>query len=322
MKNKTCKYVYGPVPSRRLGLSLGVDLVPFKTCTYDCIYCQLGGTTNKTIQRKEYLPLNQILEEISQKLETGISTDFITLAGSGEPTLHSKIGEIIDKIKQKTKIPVAVITNGSLLWDSEVQGALSRADLIVPSLDAGDAALFGNVNRPHPKISLEKMVDGQIKFSKKFSGKLWLEVFLLGGITAIEAEVKKIAAISRKIAPDKIQLNTVVRPPAENFAFPVNESQLRRYAKIMGKNTEIIPDFSYSRKAPAFSASNADIISLLRRRPCALHDVAGGLGIPNNEALKHLESLRNNNVVAIRQIGNKELYVLLKTKNKKEVVNA
>ncbi len=149
MSSNDFKYLYGPVPSRRLGRSLGIDLVPFKTCTYDCIYCQLGRTTNKTMERRPYVPVKDILSELKIKLAIGGSPDYISIAGSGEPTLHSDIGELIGKIKEITKIPVAVLTNGSLLYLPEVRAALMQADLVIPSLDAGDEELFHYVNRPH-----------------------------------------------------------------------------------------------------------------------------------------------------------------------------
>ena len=180
-------YIFGPVPSRRLGRSLGVDLVPFKTCTYDCIYCQLGRTTNKTIQRKEWVPLDDVVTELETKLSS--QPDYITLSGSGEPTLYSRTGELIDRIKAVTNVPVAVLTNGSLLWNQEVRARLMNADLVVPSLDAGDEAMFRAVNRPHEDISFERMLQGLIDFRHEFQGKYWLEVFLLAGHNAIAAEV-------------------------------------------------------------------------------------------------------------------------------------
>ncbi|MCK4625431.1 MAG: radical SAM protein, partial [Phycisphaerae bacterium] len=170
-------YIFGPVPSRRLGRSLGVDLVPFKTCSYDCIYCQLGRTTNKTIQRKEWVPLDDVVAELKTNLSS--QPDYITLSGSGEPTLYSRTGELIDRIKAVTDVPVAVLTNGSLLWNQEVCAQLMNADLIVPSLDAGDEMMFRAVNRPHEDISFEKMLKGLIEFRREYQGQYWLEVMFL-----------------------------------------------------------------------------------------------------------------------------------------------
>jgi wyosine [tRNA(Phe)-imidazoG37] synthetase (radical SAM superfamily) len=127
------RIIYGPVPSRRLGISLGVDIVPFKTCSYDCIYCQLGRATNHTIKRGSFVPIDSVLKQIKDVVDQNSDIDYITFSGSGEPTLNSDTGEIICKIKDFTSIPIAVLTNGSLLWQQQVRKDLSSADLVVPS---------------------------------------------------------------------------------------------------------------------------------------------------------------------------------------------
>ncbi|NQT19895.1 MAG: radical SAM protein, partial [Planctomycetes bacterium] len=154
------KYIFGPVPSRRLGRSLGVDVVPLKTCSYDCIYCQLGNTTCKTVERKEWVPLDDVVLELKDRLSS--RPDYITLSGSGEPTLYSRVAELIDRIKVMTDVPVAVLTNGSLLWQEEVRRQLMKADLVIPSLDAGDEVMFRLVNRPHEDVSFERMLAGLV----------------------------------------------------------------------------------------------------------------------------------------------------------------
>lgn len=171
------QYVFGPVPSRRLGRSLGVDLVPFKTCSYDCIYCQLGRTTNKTIQQKEWFPLDEILSQLTEKLY--LKPNYITLSGSGEPTLYSKCDELIRKIKKITDVPVAVLTNGSLLWMPQVRASLMDADLVIPSLDAGSAELFNYINRPHADISFKNMLCGLIEFGGNIKGHTGWKFFWL-----------------------------------------------------------------------------------------------------------------------------------------------
>jgi wyosine [tRNA(Phe)-imidazoG37] synthetase (radical SAM superfamily) len=300
------RYLYGPVPSRRLGLSLGVDLVPFKTCTYDCIYCQLGRTTAKTTERREYVPMADILAELEQKLAEGTAADYVTLAGSGEPTLNVKIGELIRRIKSLTRVPVAVLTNGSLLWKREVQDALMEADLVLPSLDAGDEDLFRYVNRPHREITFDQMVRGLAEFTARFPKPVWLEVFLLAGITGILSEVEKIAALARRIQPERVQLNTTSRPPSEEFAFPVSGDQMWVFASLFDGKAQVIsetePDQSPSLLAQV--VTDADVLALLSRRPCTVRGVSAGLGLHISEAAKRLQGLAaEGSVTLVRQNG-------------------
>ena len=236
------KYVYGPVPSRRLGRSLGIDLVPFKTCSYDCIYCQLGRTTNRTIERLDYAPIDAILDDLARRLASISPPDFIGLAGSGEPTLHLHIGALIEGIKRLTKTPVAVLTNGSLLWLPEVRESLMAAELVMPSLDAGEERLFRRINRPHPSIAFSAMVDGIQRFVREFRGEVWLEVFLLAELTGDPAAAKKIADIAARIAPARVQLNSVHRPPAEQDAAPVSARNLRQLEMLFPGRVEIIAE--------------------------------------------------------------------------------
>ena len=281
--------VFGPVPSRRLGRSLGVDLVPFKTCSYDCIYCQLGCTTDKTIERREWISLDRVVDEIREKI--ALKPDYITLSGSGEPTLCKHLGELIDRILSFTDIPVAVITNGSFLWQQEVRQEIAAANLIIPSLDAGDSHMFEAVNRPHPSLSFELMLDGLIAMRNEYSGAIWLEVFVLGGYTADVTEIEKISAHVKRIKPDRLQINTVARPPAESFALPVNRSRLEELAGIFEPKAEIIADFKGVHVQEDFVTTRDAVLQLLTRRPCSLEDIAEGLGIHQNEAIKYIEEL-------------------------------
>ena len=301
-------HVYGPVPSRRLGRSLGVDLVPFKTCTYDCLYCQLGRTTRKTVQRRTYVPVDEILADLDRALEAGPAPDYICLAGSGEPTLHAGIGEVIRAIKRRTRFPLAVLTNGSLLWEIEVRDSLMEADLVLPSLDAGDRASFQYVNRPHAGIPFERIIEGLIAFRKFFPGPVWLEVFLIAGATGTILAADRIADQVHRIQPDRIQLNTVTRPPAEGYVFPVPVCLLESIRSLFGRRAEVIADFSGTgdsgpRKVPARL-----ILSLLARRPCTLEDLAKGLGVHPMEAAKRLESLHKAGRIRIEQTGERLFY--------------
>ncbi len=305
------KHIFGPVPSRRLGYSLGIDLIPFKTCSYDCIYCQLGKTTHNTIQRKVYFPVDEICKEIDKKLKENIKIDYLTLSGSGEPTLYSKIDEIIDFIKIKTKKPVAVLTNGSLLWDKEVQNQIIKADVVIPSLDAPDEDLFRYVNRPNSKLNFNKIINGLIDFRNHYSKKIWLEIFLLDGITAVQSEVKKLADLAAKINPDKIQLNTVARPPAESYyAHAVPKAQMQKLKKYFKGKVEIIADFNKIHDSLYFKTSKNEIINLLKRRPCSLEDIQGGLNMHKNEVVKHTEDLIKNNIALIKEQNGKQYYYI------------
>jgi wyosine [tRNA(Phe)-imidazoG37] synthetase (radical SAM superfamily) len=293
MNNLGYKHLYGPVLSRRLGRSLGIDLVPFKTCTYDCIYCQLGRTTDRTLERKEYVPVDAVLDELGRKLAAGDSPNYISLAGSGEPTLHDGLDRLISGIKSMTRIPVAIITNGSLLGDRRVIEALMSADLVIPSLDAGDAGMFERINRPHPGIDFDRMVQGLMDFRQKYRGRIWLEVMLLDGLNDCESEVRKIAELAGRIEPDKVQLNTAVRPPAEVAARPVPFYRMQELARLFSGPVEIIASKPGTSAEAESKAGNQEemILAMLKRRPCTAEDVAQGLGIHRLEALKELETL-------------------------------
>ncbi len=300
-------YVFGPVPSRRLGRSLGVDLVPFKTCSYDCIYCQLGETTNKTVEIKNSVPLDIVIDQIKAKLE--FKPDYITLSGSGEPTLCAHISELISRIKSITDVPVAVLTNGSLLWLPQVRKSLLMADLVVPSLDAGSGEIFEYINRPHKSITFDNMLSGLIEFSKEFKGQLWLEVFLLAGVNTTEVQISKLREAILAISPDRVQINTVTRPPAKEFAQKVPQSQLEEIAKKLYDKAEVIADYRHVHNQSDFSVICGDVLTLLKRRPCSVEDISEGLGIHKNEVVKYIEELLSKGDIESR-LQNKKTYYL------------
>jgi len=299
-------YIFGPVPSRRLGRSLGVDVVPFKTCSYDCIYCQLGRTTNKTIERKEWVPLDEVLAELKDKLAA--KPDFITLSGSGEPSLYSRLGELIDRIRSVTDVPVAVLTNGSLLWMEHVRRQLTGANLVIPSLDAGDDGMFNVVNRPHPDISFRQMLEGLIAFRKEFRGQYWLEVFLLAGHNAAVDKVQKLARCASLIEPDRVQLNTATRPPAEDYAVAVPPQRLNELAAMFDPPAEVIADYRGVHQRHEFAAGRKGVLELLRRRPCSIDDIAAGLGMHRNEAVKYVEELSTEKAIERVSIAGRLYY--------------
>ncbi len=301
-------HVFGPVPSRRLGRSLGVDLVPYKTCTYDCIYCQLGRTTCKTLTRKEWVPLEAVLDELRSQLS--LRPDYITLSGSGEPTLFSRIDEAIEGVKGMTDVPVAVLTNGSLLWDKQVRRQLLRADLVIPSLDAGDESLFRVVNRPHEAISFDQMLAGLIAFRREYPGRLWLEVFLVGAFTVFEDELAKLRRCVALIQPDRVQLNTVTRPPADDYAVPVSPDRLAAIARSFEPPAEVISNVLTSATVPGGLAQREDILALIRRRPCSIDDIAAGLGSHRNEVLKCVEQLSHEGLLQVDVVGQIHYYRL------------
>ena len=299
-------YVFGPVPSRRLGRSLGVDVVPFKACTYDCVYCQLGLTTEHTSECSEWARIDEALAELKPRLES--KPDYITLSGSGEPTLFSRLGELITRIKAMTEIPVAVLTNGSLLWREEVREQLLAADLVVPFLDAGDEETWRKVNRPVENICFDAMLSGLIDFREAFAGELWLEVLLLGGISDSEEAVARIAACARRIGPDRIQLNTVSRPPAKEMAMPVPFPCLQELARLFDPPAEIVADFPDEDHSGRGRGEGADILDTIRRHPCTIGDLMRGLRIDQNEAKRGVEALLSEGRVIPSEVGGKVYY--------------
>jgi wyosine [tRNA(Phe)-imidazoG37] synthetase (radical SAM superfamily) len=291
-KGKGQRYTYGPVPSRRLGLSLGVDIVPMKVCTLDCVYCQLGRTTEKSTVRRDFVDIEAVLVELHGRLQEGVQTDYITLAGSGEPTLNSRLGELIDRIHAITQIPVAVLTNGTLFYRDDVRAECGRADVVIPSLDAGDEATFEAVNRPARDISIEKLVSGLVAFREEFSGRIWLEVFLVPGINTDRDQIEKIKALVQRIRPDKVQLNTAVRPAAEKGLAPADARTLAEIAHMIGDGCEIIADVPVGCRDDRRQQVTADVLSMLKRRPCSLDDLCAGLGISRDEAAAQVHDLQ------------------------------
>ncbi|UCC48576.1 MAG: radical SAM protein [Gemmatimonadota bacterium] len=224
------KYVFGPVPSRRLGQSLGVDPVPLKTCNWNCIYCQLGRSRPLVNERRDYLPPDEIVSEVEQALRAhgpeGI--DWITFLGSGEPLLHAHLGGMLREVKALTRLPVAVITNGSLLYLPAVRDELSVADAVLPTVDAGTPELYHRINRPHPEITYERLIEGLIAFGQEYEGHLWLEVMLMRGVNDTEGALQDIAAELTRIRPREVHINLPTRPPAEAWLEPADPEELMR----------------------------------------------------------------------------------------------
>lgn len=238
------KYVYGPLKSRRLGLSLGISLTPYKICSFDCVYCQLGTTGLATSERKEYANIADILDELKTWLANNpaelSSLNYITISGSGEPTLNVKLGYLINKIKELASVPVAVITNASLISAPEVRHELLAANLLIPSLDAATQDVFERVDRPVKAIRVEEVIEGLVNLRREFKGKIWLEVMLVSGVNDDLRYIKKLKEVIEKINPDKIQLNSPVRATAEENILPVAKEKLKRIQSILGEKAEIL----------------------------------------------------------------------------------
>ncbi len=293
------KYLFGPVPSRRLGKSLGIDLIPYKTCSYNCIYCQLGSTTHQTTERKEYVPTDEVIKELEQKLAENVSIDFLTFSGSGEPTLHSDIGKIIRRLKEITSLPVAVLTNGSLLFQKKVREDLLGADVILPTLSSVNPESFKRIHRPHPSLNLEEIIQGIIDLRKEFKGEIWLEVFLVQGINDSEEEMQALKKVIEKIAPEKIQLNTSVRIPAEEYSLTVPDERMEKLAEILGEQAEVISDFDKA-EIEEQKAGREEILAYLARRPGTLKDIAQGLGIHPDQVMKYINQLLAQKKISAR----------------------
>ena len=305
------KYIYGPVLSRRLGASLGIDLVPSKTCSYDCVYCQCGRTTNKTIQRKEYVPIARVIEEIKTFLPAYKGKlDYLTLSGAGEPTLNSGIGEVIRSLKKLSRIPVAVLTNSSLLWRADVRDELKQADLVMPSLDAATPMAFNFVNRPGA-LKIGEIINGLVEFRKQFTGKIWLEILLVQVYNDEIGNLKALKKAVKRICPDKIQLNTVTRPPAEDCAYPLDANRLRRLARFFGPRAEIIADREISvTQAGGQSNIPGRIIALLARRPCVMPEIGSSLGIDQAIVTQYIADLKDKKKIQYTIINSKMYYHL------------
>ncbi len=294
------KYLFGPVPSRRFGRSLGVDLTPHKTCSFDCIFCQLGRTTNKTITRAEYVPTSAVIKELRDWIETDGQADYISLAGSGEPTLHSAFGKIIDFVRSATTVPVALLTNGSMLKDETVRQAAAHANVVKVSLSAWDQHSLGYINRPHPDIVLKDIIEGARKLRKILEGELWIEVFVAWGMNSVPKDVAKIADLVRALEPDRVQLNTAVRPPAEDFVQAVPQEHLIKLAELFDPTAEVIAEFR-SDGDPSIQANEKNILAMLARRPCTAEQITKVFGMHENEVSKYIGKLTRNGLIRMER---------------------
>ncbi|WP_300717924.1 Obg family GTPase CgtA, partial [uncultured Brachyspira sp.] len=264
------KRVFGPVISKRLGNSLGIDVIPHKTCSYNCIYCQLGSEENTKTNLADYYSADEIIYELKEALLNNKNIDYITFAGSGEPTLYKNLKKLIYEIKQITDIPVCIITNGSLLYKQEMRSNLLMADLVIPSLDAGNIDTFKLIDQPDKEIDFDSMVNGLIEFRRVFKGEYWLEIFLLKGINDSEEELDDIIKIAKQIKPDMIQLVTATRRTSDNKALALNDEEMKKAKKYFELKCSIkidIPSVSENAKGNTKKITEEDIINFLIRQP-------------------------------------------------------
>ncbi|MFX1407609.1 MAG: radical SAM protein [Promethearchaeota archaeon] len=312
------KYVYGPVPSRRLGRSLGIDPIPSKTCNYQCIYCQLGKTTHFTNKRENFFPIKAIISEIKEAVKKNKGLfDYITFVGSGEPTLYKDLKILIDEVKELSKKPICVITNGSLLYDEEVRQALMFADVILPSLDAGNEKLFIKINRPHPSLKFDEMIQGMIDFRNNYAGKFWIEVMLIKDVNDHKEELIEIKQIIDVIKPDRIDFNIPIRPPTEKWVKMPDKSIISLLNEIFGEYNNIF--FPEIGKFKFYSKNfEKELIKIIERHPMRKEQILKTFSsekFPKVKILLQLKKLESQNKVRKIEYNNQIFYGLAENFN-------
>ena len=307
-KSDSHKYVFGPVPSRRLGYSLGVDIVPAKTCNLNCVYCELGRTTRQTLERRSYVPMDEVLADIRKAVETIEQIDFITFTGSGEPTLNTDLGRMIDAVRAFTDIRIAVLTNGTLLYLPEVRRDLARADVVIPSLDAVTENAFRKVNRPHGRLNLSEIIEGLKQFRQEYDGQIWLEILFVKGLNDQPEHVRQLQRVVQGIRPDRVQLNTVVRPPAESNIEPVTQEWLEAVRRQIGGKAEVIASFQPHDHQRICDNKMDTILALVSRRPVTLQDIHDSLGYSEADIREVLDHLRQQGRIQEKHHLNRVYY--------------
>ncbi|HJJ43667.1 MAG TPA: radical SAM protein [Methanocorpusculum sp.] len=302
----TENHIFGPVNSRRLGKSLGIDLLPFKTCSYSCVYCECGHTTSLTTKRTEFFPTEEVIFQLDEILEKRPALDYITFAGSGEPTLSLSLGRVIRHLK--TKYPnyrVAVLTNGSLLGDKSVREDLSYADLVIPTLTSTNQKTFERIHQPVFGLAIENIISTMIEFRKEFHGQIWLEIFLIPSVNMEGEELAALREAVRKIRPDRIQLNTLDRPASEDWVTTPETEQLeavRKYFAELGIPVDVAgscceqPDTHV-----AGESTHEHIRKTLQIRPCTVEDLATMTGLHHHEVAKYLSGLLDEGIVQVQR---------------------
>jgi len=295
------KYLFGPVPSRRLGMSLGIDLVPHKVCTLNCVYCECGRTTALTLERKEYVPYDEVVREIDHYLKNNPAPDYITFSGSGEPTLNTRIGDVLHFIKRNSRdLPVAVLTNGTLLYDRRVRRELFQADVVLPSRDAATEATFRKINRPFHVLNITDYVQGLVDFRNEYAGKIWLEVLIIPGINDTTENTALLRDAFLRIQPEQIQLNTLDRPGTVENLRAATRKELQEIVDFWNlPAVKIIAAAPERKKVVSYrNDTESAILETIKRRPCTLEDLHKILGLHINEINKYLDVLEGEDRVA------------------------
>ena len=294
--------LFGPVPSRRLGISLGIDLVPMKTCTLNCIYCECGKTSHLTLERKEYVSFKTVKKELTHYLAHHARPDYITFSGSGEPTLNSKIGDVIRFLKEQVPdVPVAILTNSTLFSHKQVRSDIKNAKVVIPSLDAATEKVFKKINRPFPHLHVDKIIDGLIRFRKEYSGKMWLEVFIIPGINDTNEELNILKQVIGKINPDQIHLNTLDRPGSVSSLRAATREELEHVLDVFQMdNATIVADPPEHKSLVSYRKDTAEaILGTIARRPCTLKDLSEILGLQVEVVNTYLKSLETDKKIKI-----------------------
>jgi len=305
--SKTYEYLFGPVPSRRLGRSLGVDLIPFKTCTMNCTFCQLGETPCAISERGDYVPMQNVLEELDRWNEQDGQADHITLAGSGEPTLHSHFGDVFRWAKENTSIASVLLSNGSLFHFPEVREEAALADKVKVTLSAWDEASFQQIHSPAQGVSFDLLVKGERVFREEYSGELSVEVFIVEGVNSGISNVRKIVEVVETINPDRIDINTVVRPPAVAGVEASTEEHLQILAELFGPKAEVVASFSPP-STQAVEVGAAALLGLIRRHPATAAELAEDYNAPLDSIFQTLEKMVDEKRLGVEERDGKTYY--------------